>query len=196
MNLCGCGCGVEVKKKFVQHHHIRHYRPNFNGAKPFKIDGVLCRLIPLSQGLVTIVDATDYEELSQFYWTAHWDSKGRRFYVHSGHNPTVIMHRMVVGGGEHTDHINGNSLDNRRANLRPATVGQNQFNSKPRGSREFKGINLTPSNKWQAEIQINKKKFYLGTFASKRDAILAYNAAATKHYGEFAYLNHVPQEGV
>lgn len=90
------------------------------------------------------------------------------------------------------DHINLNRADDRIANLRPATPSQNVQNHKAWGRSQYRGVCLSASRKWQAQIWTGSRKLYLGSFDNEADAALAYNAAALEHFGEFARLN-VPQ---
>src|SRR5260221_5833659 len=91
----------------------------------------LIRLIALTNGHVAIVDAADFEWLSQSNWIAKKSSKADKFcaarYLDG---KTLIMHGVILGTqpGEKVDHKNGDSLDNRRDNLRKATNAENQRN--------------------------------------------------------------------
>jgi hypothetical protein len=90
------------------------------------------------------------------------------------------------------DHRNGNSLDNRRDNLRLATNSQNQYNKrkKPNTSSRFLGVAFHKKNrKWTAYLQASGKRIYLGSFNSEIEAARVRDAAAKKHRGEFARLN-------
>src|SRR5208337_4201723 len=86
------------------------------------------REIPLTQGKVTIVDAADYEWLSQWHWSSKKDSTGNHYAVRS----KISMHRAILGLGlgdpRKVDHLDGNGLHNWRSNLRLATNSQNQMN--------------------------------------------------------------------
>lgn len=82
------------------------------------------------------------------------------------------------------DHINGNRADNRFSNLRLATVAQNRCNSRAR--KILKGITKNSSNTWSAQITVNKKRIYLGSFSDPQLAHEAYWEAAQKYHGEFA----------
>jgi hypothetical protein len=105
------------------------------------------------------------------------------------------MHNLVIQipPGMFCDHINHNGLDNRKANLRPATHTQNVWHRR-RFNRStlsgYKGVDQPPGSKrWRARITVNGKRIYLGSFQSKIAAARAYDDAARKHYGRFAAPN-------
>lgn len=160
------------------------------------------RTIPLTQGQVAIVDAEDYEWLSQWKWNAVWMPCTRSFYavrrsrVSEG-KPTyrVWMHREILGlkrgdglFGDHRE--SGQTLDNRRENLRIATRAQNSTNSRmPRDS--FSGIKGLSWHKkrqrWVVRIRVNGKLIHLGEFKEddKDRAISAYRDSVAHYHGEF-----------
>jgi hypothetical protein len=148
------------------------------------------RLIPLTKGQVTAVDAADYDFLMQWSWTALWSPAGRCFYaVRRGF---IYMHTALTNNPQ-TDHISRDTLDNRRANLRCATSSKNGANriKQRNNTTGFKGVFRNGSG-WMAKIAVNGTQIYLGQFHSPTEAALAYNKAAVKHFGEFARLNHLP----
>ena len=115
----------------------------------------------------------------------------------------ILMHREVwrlagrtIPDGQELDHINGDKLDNRLCNLRPATVSQNHANSKPRGgTSRYKGVHwFKRDGKWHAAIGYNGKLVHLGYFANEIEAAKAYDKAARRLFGEYAYCNFT--EGV
>lgn len=157
----------------------------------------MTKLIPLTQGQFAIVDDEDYDWLMQWKWRAKPIKSGRnKYYATRRVGPaSIFMHRVVnnTPAGLGTDHINGNSLDNRRHNLRSATVAQNARNV-PKCMHDklsqFKGITYDKRrNRWIARIKVNRTAVNLGSFATQEAAARAYDQAAKQHFGEFAYLN-------
>lgn len=167
----------------------------------------MSKTIPLTAGRVAVVDDADYEWLSRWKW---WFSPGvkikdegyaaRKTTMVNGKRTTIAMHRQIMGAkpGEQVDHVNGDKLDNRRANLRPATRSQNGSNRiKFRGRKEggaytsrFKGVSWNRRyGKWYAHIGINRKRFHLGRFDDEIEAAKAYDAKAIELHGKYALLN-------
>lgn len=158
----------------------------------------MSRTIPLTQGYVAVVDDKDYEWLSQWKWCAKKTvlANGRiKLYAHRRiGNSTITMHRLIVNAGSDTlvDHADGNGLNNRRCNLRQATVAANCWNSNPRcnTSSRYKGVSWHKRvGKWAAAIRLCGRSRHLGYFADEVEAARAYDRAAKEHFGEFARLN-------
>lgn len=163
------------------------------------------KVIPLTKGKVTIVDASDYDWLMQFAWHAHSRTRHgcRQFYAvramtnFSGVGPRqfhVWMHRVILGckNREFADHINGDSLDNRRQNLRKSTTAQNAQNAGlcSTNTSGFKGVSFYGlKTGWRAAIRCNGKRFILGNFPTPEEAAKAYDKAAKELHGEFAFQN-------
>ena len=92
--------------------------------------------------------------------------------------------------GTLVDHINRNTLDNRRENLRACTRNESNQNRKGGGKASpYKGVHRSSVNRWGAVIRANGRNTWLGTFVNEEDAARAYDRAALEAYGEFAYLN-------
>lgn len=163
----------------------------------------VCRIV-LPSGHVALVDEADRELVEQYRWFVR-RNKGKlyvRGYARFGHdgrgpgtNPpaNVHLHRLILGvpTGVEVDHINGDGLDNRRCNLRPATRAQNVRNTRNRAnSSGYKGVSWDPINrKWRAKIGVDGFTRCLGRFEDPWEAALAYNAAALEAWGEYAWLN-------
>ncbi len=157
--------------------------------------------ISLSQGKEALVDDCDYDFLMQWKWCAAWRKK---WYSHrrkeQGSKNTFNMHRAIADRlgfpqGIQIDHKNGNGLDNRRNNLRPATIAQNMRNRGPNQNNScgVKGVTLSRSGRWCTRIGVNGKRIYLGTFDTLIEAAKAYNKAAQEHHGDFAWLNPIEE---
>jgi hypothetical protein len=101
------------------------------------------------------------------------------------------MHRQILGCDKDVDHINHQTLDNRRLNLRPATKSQNAANqAKRKGSSKYKGVSWYKNyRKWVAQIGAQNQRIRLGYFVSEEDAGRAYDSAAIALHGKFAHLN-------
>ncbi len=152
-------------------------------------------LISLTRGLSAIVDAADFDWLNQWKWHAS-GPHGHTFYaarrdVEAPGRPIVYMHRLIHGiSARHVDHINRDGLDNRRENLRAASVSQNQANSRQRPSRQpYRGVERLPNGNYRARLKRPGQSQHLGVFADAESAARARDAAAQAAFGEFAVLN-------
>ena len=150
--------------------------------------------IPLTRGKIALVDDEDYEAVARYHWCFSCGYAKRQATLAPKKTAMVYMHRLLVGAvkGQEVDHINMNKLDNRRANLRLCTPSQNKANQNRRIDNRsgFKGVCLRKRKmKWEAQIAVGGHNMHLGYFADRIDAARAYDAAAMRHFGEFARLN-------
>lgn len=154
--------------------------------------------IPLTRGLTTTVDAADAPMiLGVGRWHAHarpGQIVARRTFQADGVKRSVLLHRFLMDApaGVQVDHINGDPLDNRRANLRLCTGPENQRNRRANrgGTSRFKCVAATARGKpWRAVIQVNGVSTILGCFHDEIAAARAYDAAARRLHGSFARLN-------
>jgi len=162
--------------------------------------GYAFRKIPLTRGKFAVVDPEDYKRLSRYKWYAQ-KSVHTWYAVRSLTNGkkeprrNAYMHHLVIDvpDGMRCDHINHNGLDNREANLRPATPHQNVWNRRKfkRPSRsKYKGVDWAKDMKrWRARIRFKGKRIYLGSFENEIDAAKAYDEAAKKYHGQYAATN-------
>ncbi len=157
----------------------------------------MIREIPLGGGQVAIVDDEDYDRIKQF---GKWHvsvKKGIAYAACSrrvnGKVITTAMHRLLheLPTGMHTDHKNGNGLDNRRNNLRTATSGENRANSKVNknslsGAKGVAFCRGKATNPYRVFLYRDKKRVHVGYFPDISTAAAAYAVAAKEAHGEFA----------
>ncbi len=150
------------------------------------------RYIPLTRGLHALVDAKNYEWLSQYKWSVHDTGPGKAQYAVRGcHGRKIFMHReiMKTPRGLVVDHINRNGLDNREANLRNCTRLQNLQNRYWHAGRsQYRGV-CPQGDKWMATVGYNGETIYVGLFDDEIEAAKARDRKAYALAGEFAYLN-------
>lgn len=159
------------------------------------------RIIPLTQGQFALVTASDYEWLSQWNWFAWWCKFTKSFYARRNarvpkneRQYQIHMHREILGLGNDdprmADHINFQTLDNRRSNLRVATRAQNvRYRRTKSPNNPYRGITFEKSSgRWKAQICVDGRNRSLGRFTTAEEAFAAYCDAAIKFHGDFAYL--------
>ena len=148
------------------------------------------KTIELTQGRFATVDDGDFDELNRHKWCI----SGAGYAVRKSFFKTIGMHAAIMGtpDGMHTDHINGDKLDNRRENLRICTPSQNQQNRSNQKNNKigYKGVGWnSTANKWLARITVRGEQVHLGYFETAEDAARAYDQAAKDLHGEYAFLN-------
>jgi hypothetical protein len=131
------------------------------------------------------VDQQDVECLSKFRWSLH----NRGYAITGGGNSKVLMHRFILGLANEpnqgrgsgarqlqADHINGDKLDNRRANLRVVTNQENHQNRQTSAGRtsKYRGVSLhSGSGKWHAKVKTGGKSHWAGYHDSELEAAVA-----------------------
>lgn len=168
----------------------------------------------VGRGLFALVDAADLDRVSGLAWhaTSKTSAPGVHYVHHTirvtsgraGRKASISLHRFLMGcepgDGKVVDHLSGDPLDNRRANLRVTDARGNATNvtsSKQQKIGGYKGVSWNPAaKKWQASICAGpvrpngkRKQVYLGIFADPVAAASAYDIAAIRHFGAFAKLN-------
>lgn len=167
-------------------------------TEPCVIDGMsdAVRRIPVGDSNFALIDAADAELIQGHRWNL---LKGHNGKLYASSKARIYMHRLIAGTpvGCETDHINGDGLDNRRANLRVATPSQNRANmgkpARPDGSAHtsrFKGVSWDKARgKWISRIGVNGVSRNLGRYDIEEQAARAYDLAAIAAWGEFALVN-------
>lgn len=165
------------------------------------------KYVILTRGYKAIVDDKDYKKVNKYKWHALVQPRKntikiyacRKDYVNGHKFPIFVrMHRFIMECPRNlqVDHINNDGLDNRRKNLRLATNQQNQWNKMQTNKTGYKGVGYMPwvrgKKFYYAKIHVNGKNISLGYHMTAREAGIAYNEAATKHFGKFARLNIIP----
>lgn len=142
-------------------------------------------------GTEFMVSVADIEFVGARLWCAL--KNGRRYDI-IWRNKKLSRLLMKTPVHLHCDHINGNSLDNRRENLRNCTASQNSWNRKrSHGKTLFKGVSYRPllhrNCRWHARISRHGKRVMVGCFSTALQAALCYDAASRQIDGEYAALN-------
>lgn len=144
---------------------------------------------------IVLIDEEDYEKIKIYTWGVQYSKRSNTFYVsRKEKNKTFLLHRLITNcpDGLVVDHINHNTLDNRKCNLRVCDNSENCRNmNKPKHgvTSIYKGVRKYRNNKYSACIKHNKKQIHIGYYYSEIEAAIAYNEAALKYHGEFSRLN-------
>ena len=138
-------------------------------------------------GYEVVIDDEDFEKISSFQW--HKRSVYKYIYFCRGQGlRKILLHRFIMNAPKDkiVDHINTNTLDNRKCNLRLCTRTENSRNRKTNNTNVsgYKGVSKH-RGKWQAQIEIDKKPLYLGLFSTPEEAHKAYCEASKKYHKEF-----------
>jgi transposase-like protein len=160
------------------------------------------RAIGLGHGRYTLVDEADYALLSQNMWivlSGKLKHDGTRYGAHvqmtyhdvDGKQRNLLMHRAIMPDAKVVDHINGNGLDNRRANLRACTQRENAANfrqARP-SATGFIGVGRSGA-KFTVKTTVGGSMKYIGTFSTAEEAAKARDIVALREYGAFAVTNY------
>lgn len=161
----------------------------------------MSKLINLTKGYQAIVDDDDFCALSKVKWyalvTKHGVYAVRDVKNKKTPRTTYLMHRVIANCPDDKviDHINHNTLDNRRENLRVCSQSENCANTRKKSNGKtspYKGVFYSKSHKkYRTRIMKNGKIIELGLFSNPEEASKVYNQAAKMHLGEFAYSSGV-----
>ena len=184
-----CGC----KAKEFNSKRLKEDNPNKYYIRPINEHYVdqnnICHIKMSNTQNEMLCDQDDMEKLLQYYWNENRDGYARSLYQ----NKRILAHRIVMNAGDYNgnnlvDHINGNTLDNRKGNLRMATQSQNHMNSilKSDNTSGYRGVQFDKNKgKWYAVIQKDYKRYFCGYYNTREEAAEAYSKKADELFGEF-----------
>lgn len=160
--------------------------------------------IAIACGSVVVVDDEDADLVAESKWRYKHACRGKSYVVRGAHKYGKLyregaLHRLIAKAekGQIVDHINGDTLDNRRCNLRIVTRQQNCQNAAKKNAdtcaSRFRGVSIDRRrNKWRAMIMADGKQKFLGGFGTEVEAAFAYDVASLSIHGEFGRRNFLP----
>ena len=164
--------------------------------RSIRIEGDIA-YVPLTKGYSAVIDAADARWVGEWNWCVHEmkraDGTVRAVYaLRNDASCTRYLHREILGPsavGLEVDHIDGDGLNNRRANLRPALRAQNMHNQRRRKDNKsgVKGVSwLRRERLWVAAVYLHGKQKRIGYFSSLDEAAAAVATARARLHGDFA----------
>lgn len=200
-------CSIICRTKLFSRNKILEYK-----KRPKELitlsDGSLAVKVPLTQNKFALIDEADFDRVNEHKWYMQTNLRRDRLYAVTGYpnrknrkegrSSIIFLHRFILNIEDNTiivDHINNDSLDCRKNNLRIATLSQNaqnrkRFNSNTSG---YKGVSLNKQKKykhpWVSRLMLKDKSYYLGMYATAEEAAQAYDVKACELFGDFASLN-------
>lgn len=139
-----------------------------------------------------IIDKEDWDRIKNMKWTPTHSKRNKKKYIRAEkrqagkkNRKTILLHRFIMGVDDsniYVDHINGNTLDNRKENLRLVNSNRNTWNVH---DSRIRGV-YRKHKKWVSYIGHNKKKIFLGSFIKREDAIITRVINELKFYGKYS----------
>lgn len=180
-------CGCVKKEKIRKQGYLNKKYNNYDITNEYGI-GLT------SMGDSFYFDIEDFDKIKEYCW--HLDKRG---YVvtdtHRTGERNIKMHRLVMGvdlSSQHIDHINHQTNDNRKCNLRICTASENNWNVEKRIDNKsgYPGVCWhTRDLCWEVHIQVHKKSLYIGRFDNYNDAVVARKHAEEKYFGNYSFDN-------
>lgn len=166
--------------------------------------------IPLSRRKYAVVDAEDFPRLASYSWHAFHDKKDGRWLAVRGERirrngrsitRNVWMHREILHApaGALVEHLNGDGLDNRKANLQRSTRAERyaKRGKLSTNTSGYCGVTFyARTGKWRAQIRCDGTTVHLGYFTTAEEAAVAYDRKARQVFGEFAHQNFSDTDAV
>jgi hypothetical protein len=148
--------------------------------------------VKIHNNVKILIDKEDWEKYKMMKWFLWGEGyivckpDYRKFQI-------IYLHRLIMNApkGKDVDHINGNTLDCRKINIRICNRSQNSMNQrlKSNNTSGYKGVTWSKSaNKWIAQITFNYKHLYLGIFETKEEAYTVYCEASKRYHGSYGRI--------
>ena len=188
-NTTSCGC--LARERTVESNNNKHKINKYDLSGEYGIGWTS------NTNVEFYFDLEDYDKIKDYCWHEQISSSGYHMLTAAepNTNKTILMAHIL--GYKWYDHIDRNTLNNRKVNLRPCTASQNNMNQSKQSNNTsgFIGVSWSKKEqKWIAYININKKLMRLGAFVNKDDAIKIRLQAEAKYYGEFAPQQYLFKE--
>jgi hypothetical protein len=171
-------------------------------TNPIEVCGVYTKIFFFNSEGYAIIDTEDYENVRNYCWGKK-TYRGGLAYARAGirgSSGETKIHQIILPCEEGfiVEHKDGNGLNNRKNNLRPATCSQNSMNTKLRSNNTSgcKGVTFDKKwDKWVAKITVDGKDHCLGGFSTKEEAVRVRKDAEGNYFKEFSYLKYRSKEG-
>lgn len=151
----------------------------------FVVIGPSIAYVPLTQGLFALIDVADISKLQMRNWYAKRFRCGMYAASNEGKR-TVLMHREILNNPESSvDHVNGETLNNLRSNIRVATQAQQCINRKSWSNTGITGVHCKRNGTFSAYINVEGKRVHLGTFNRIEDACSIRTDSAIENHKDF-----------
>lgn len=150
------------------------------------------RALDLTHGFQALIDEADAPRVAGYNWYVTRQGYAGATYKENDIRKMVLIHRLLTAApaGTHVDHINGDKLDNRSANLRVVSFSINQVNRKRLNKNNTSGMRgvrwCQRKNKWLAQITVNRANKFIGYFTDADAAVAARKAAEARFWGELS----------
>lgn len=199
--LCQCECGsnpVAVVGRYLTRGHTKScgcITKVFHKTNHYDLTGEYGIGLTFNTNQEFYFDLEDYDKIKDYCWTEKIEKNGYRRLVSrdaNNNNKEIRIHQVILGSNY--DHINRDTFDNRKCNLRKASHSENMKNrsvSKNNSSGITGVYQHSVNKKWCSQIVVDSNTYYLGYFDNKEQAIIARLKAEKEYYGEFAPQKHL-----
>lgn len=177
---CQCDCGSQLKE--IDYSNLKNGNVKTCGQckkyNTYDLSGEY-GIGYTSNGKEFYFDLEDYELISKY----NWSITGSGYLINTVNDSCISMHRLIMNPNKDmmVDHINHNTLDNRKSNLRICNASQNNIN------KRIKGYTLRENGKYEVNVRINGIPTYIGIFDTKEEALSARLKAYDIDHINFSY---------